>query len=81
MQTLGIDVANIRINIIMKSNLTITDLDSAIAIEAARLRCRYADLPTADAIIAATSIISSANFVLTDDKHIKQIKETKTKWI
>jgi predicted nucleic acid-binding protein len=81
MQTLGIDVANIRINIIMKSNLTITDLDSAIAIEAARLRCRYADLPTADAIIAATSINSSANFVLTDDKHIKQIKETKTKWI
>jgi predicted nucleic acid-binding protein len=42
---------------------------------------KYADLPTADAIIAATAIKSSANFVLTDDKHIKQIKETKTKWI
>ena len=81
MQTLGIDVANIRIKNIMNSNLTITDLDSAIAIEAAQLRCRYADLPTADAIIAATSINLSANFVLTDDKHIKQIKETKTKWI
>ena len=77
MQMLGIDVANIRINIIMKSKLTITDLDSDIAIEAAKLRCRYADLPTADAIIAATAINSSANFVLTDDKHIRQIKETK----
>jgi predicted nucleic acid-binding protein len=81
MQTLGIEVANIRINIIMKSNLAITDLNSAIAIEAAKLRCRYADLPTVDAIIAATSINSLANFVLTDDKHIKQIKETKTKWM
>ena len=81
MQTLGLDVANIRINIIMKSKLTITDLDSSIAIEAARLRCKYADLPTADAVITATSINSSSNFILTDDRHIKQIKETKTKWI
>ena len=81
MQTLGIDVANLRINIVLKSKLAVSELDSDIAIEAARLRCRYADLPTADAIIAATSINLSANFVLTDDKHIKQIKETKTKWI
>jgi predicted nucleic acid-binding protein len=81
MQTLGVDVANIRINIILKSKLTISDLDSDIAIEAARLRCKYADLPTADAIIAATAIKSSSTFVITDDKHIKQIRETKTKWI
>ena len=81
MQTLGIDIANIRINVILKSKLVITELDLAIAIEAARLRCKYADLPTADAIIAATAIKSSSNFVFTDDKHIKQIKETKTKWI
>ena len=81
MQTLGVDVANIRINIILKSKLAVSDLDSNIAVEAARLRCKYADLPTADAIIAATAIKSSASFVLTDDKHIKQIKDTKTKWI
>ena len=81
MQTLGIDVANIRINIIMKSKLTITDLDPTIAIDAARLRCKYADLPPADVIIAATAIKSSSNFVLTDDRRIKQIKETKTRWI
>ncbi len=81
MQTLGMDVANIRINIVLKSKLAVSDLDSDIAIEAAKLRCKYVDLPTADAIIAATAINSSANFVLTDDKHIKQIKETKTKWI
>jgi predicted nucleic acid-binding protein len=81
MQTLGADVANIRINIVLKSKLAVSDLDSDIAIEAARLRCKYTDLPTADAIIAATAIKSSSTFILTDDKHIKQIKETKTKWI
>jgi predicted nucleic acid-binding protein len=81
MQTLGIEVANIRINIILKSKLTISNLNTEIAIEAARLRCKYTDLPTADAIIAATAIKSSSSFVITDDKHIKQIKETKTKWI
>jgi predicted nucleic acid-binding protein len=45
MQTLGIDVANIRINVVLKSKLAVTDLDSAIAIEAARLRCKYVDFP------------------------------------
>ena len=81
MQTLGVDVANIRINIVLKSKLAVSDLDSDIAIDAARLRCKYADLPTADAIIAATAMKTSSTFVLTDDKHIKQIRETKTKWI
>jgi predicted nucleic acid-binding protein len=81
MQNLGIDVANIRANILLKSKLTPIDLDPTIAIEAAKLRCKYLDLPTADAIIAATVIKLSSDFVLTDDKHIKQIKEIKTQWI
>ena len=81
MQTLGIDVANLRANIILKSKLTPVDLDPTTAIEAAKLRCKYTDLPTADAIIAATAIKLSSDFVLTDDKHIKQIKEIKTRWI
>ena len=81
MQNLGIDIANIRVNILLKSKLTPVDLDPTIAIEAAKLRCKYPDLPTADAIIAATAIKSSADFVLTDDKHIKQIKEIKTRWV
>jgi predicted nucleic acid-binding protein len=46
-----------------------------------KLRCKYAELPTADAIIAATAIAMSCDYILTDDKHIKQINETKTKWI
>ena len=77
----GKDVADLRVNYILQSKLSTFNLDPAIAIEAAKLRCRYAELPTADAIIAATAIKTSADFVLTDDKHIKQVKETKTRWL
>jgi predicted nucleic acid-binding protein len=77
----GKEVAGLRTNSIIKLSLKITNLDIPIAIEAAKLRCKYAELPTADAIIAATAIAMSCDYVLTDDKHIGQIKETKTKWI
>jgi predicted nucleic acid-binding protein len=81
LETHGKNVADLRVNSILKSKLRAVNLDPAIAIEAAKLRCKYADLPTADAIIAATAINTSSNCVITDDKHIKQIKETKTRWM
>ncbi len=81
LENLGKDAAEIRVNSILKSGLHVINLDAAIAVEAAKLRCKYAELPTADAIIAATAISTSSECVLTDDKHIKQIKETKTSWI
>jgi len=80
LQTLGKEVAEIRVNAILKSHLKVANLDPPIAIEAAKLRCKYTQLPTADAIIAATAIKTSSDYVLTDDNHFKQIKETKTKW-
>jgi predicted nucleic acid-binding protein len=81
LETYGKDTADIRINTILSSELQTVNLDPVIGIEAAKLRCKYAELPTADAIIAATAIATSCEYVLTDDKHIKQIKETKTRWI
>jgi len=81
MENFGRDVAEMRVNAILKSKLKTFDLDSSTAIEAARLRCRYAGLPMADAIIAATAIGTSSDFVITDDRHIKEIREVKTKWI
>jgi len=81
MENFGRDVADMRVNAILKSKLNTVDLDSSTAIEAARLRCKYADLPMADAIIAATAIGTSSDFVLTDDRHIVRIKEVKSRWI
>jgi len=66
---------------LLKLNLNVVNLDTSIAIEAAKLRCKYAELPTADAVIAATAIVTFSEYVLTDDKHIKQVKETKTRWL
>ena len=77
----GKDIAEIRVNSVLKLGFQVINLDLPIAIEAAKLRCRYAELPTVDAIIAATAIKMSADYVLTDDKHIIQIKETRTKWL
>jgi predicted nucleic acid-binding protein len=81
LETYGKDIADVRVSTILSSRLQTVDLDPAIAIEAAKLRCRYVELPTADAVIAATAIATSCDYVLTDDKHIRQIKETKTRWI
>jgi predicted nucleic acid-binding protein len=81
MENFGRDIAEMRVNVILKSKLNTIDLNLPTAIGAAQLRCKYADLPMADAIIAATAIETSSDFVLTDDRHIKGIREIKTKWI
>jgi predicted nucleic acid-binding protein len=81
LQTNGKAIADMRTEAVLASELSVVDLDATIGIEAAKLRCKYAELPTADAIIAATAITTGSDYVLTDDKHIKQIKETKTRWI
>ena len=81
LEDFGKEVAEMRVNSVLKLRLKLMNLDLSIAIEAAKLRCKYAELPTADAIIAATAIETASDCVLTDDNHIKQIKETKTSWL
>lgn len=81
MENFGRDIADIRVNVVLRSNLKTVNLDPPIAIEAAKLRCKHRDLPMADAIIAATALETSSDFILTDDAHIKEIKEIKTRWI
>ncbi|MEM2913562.1 MAG: PIN domain-containing protein [Candidatus Bathyarchaeia archaeon] len=81
MENFGRDIADIRVNVVLRSNLKTVNLDPPIAIEAAKLRYKHRDLPMADAIIAATALETSSDFILTDDAHIKEIKEIKTRWI
>jgi predicted nucleic acid-binding protein len=80
-QNRGKTVADLRTQSLLSSDLKTVNLDSIIGVEAAKFRCKYAELPTADAIIAATATITGCDYVLTDDRHIRQIKETKTKWL
>lgn len=77
----GKDVAYLRVSSIVKSDFTIIDLTSDIAILSAQIRSKYQGLPTADAIIAATANKTRSRVVFTDDPHFKRIKEIKTQWL
>ena len=77
----GTDVAQLRINSILTSRMNTVDLTPKIALTSALLRCRYEDLPTADSIVAATSIEGKSNRVLSDDPHFKKIREIRSEWI
>lgn len=80
-ENIGADVAELRLDTIMKSGFTFVDLDPKIAVVSARLRCRHKELPTADAIVAATAIDTKSGRVVSDDPHFKEIKTIKTEWI
>lgn len=80
-ETLGKDIAEMRVNSILKADFMIGNLDSKIAITSARLRCKYKEVPTADSIVAATAIELRSRRVLTDDPHFRKIAEIGTEWI
>lgn len=71
---LGKEVAELRVNPILTSRFRIIDLNTKIALTSAALRCRHSDLPTADLIVAATSIETRSKRVLSDDSHFKKIE-------
>jgi predicted nucleic acid-binding protein len=56
------------------SKIEIVPLDSSIAEQAGILRLKY-DIPTADALIGATGIISNADHILTNDPHFNVIRK------
>jgi len=80
-ENVGKDVAKLRVNSILASRLRTVELTMKIAITSANLRCQYRDLPTADSIVAATSIETGSKRVLSDDPHFKKIREIRSEWI
>ncbi len=61
--------------------MKIETLTPEIAKRAAVLRCKCSNLPTADAIIAATAMERKSNRVCSDDEHFVLVKEIKTEWL
>jgi predicted nucleic acid-binding protein len=80
-ETLGAEVAGMRVDSILKSSFRIVDLTIPIAITSARLRCLHRGLPTADSVIAATALESKSNRIVSDDPHFVQIDRITTEWI
>jgi len=77
----GRDVAQLRVDSVLNSSFEIVDLTPKIAITSATLRCRYRHLPTADSIVAATSIETKSRTVLSDDPHFEQIHGVRREWL
>ena len=78
---LGRDVARLRVDSITASQLRIVDLTTVIALTSANLRCRYRDLPTADSIVAGTSIETKSKRVVSDGSHFQKITEIRNEWL
>jgi len=78
---LGKDVARLRVDSITTSQLRVVDLTTSIALTSANLRCRYRDLPTADSIVAGTSIETKSKRVVSDDPHFQKITEIRNEWL
>ncbi len=81
LENAGKNVAQLRVNSITTSRFRIVDLTTNIALTPAALRCRYRDLPTADSIVAGTSIETKSRRVLSDDPHFKEIDEIHNEWL
>jgi len=77
----GRDVAELRVHSITTSRFRIVDLTTTIAVTSAELRCRYRDLPTADSIVAGTSMETGSRRVISDDPHFKQVATIRSEWL
>lgn len=74
----GRETAVLRINLLEK-DFRIVNVDSKIAQSSAEIRHKYRT-SMADSVIAATSLFLNATCI-SDDPHLKVIRETKTRWI
>jgi predicted nucleic acid-binding protein len=74
----GREIAKLRA-MSMKKDFQVIPVDDQIAQISAELRHKY-NLSIGDSMIAATAAILKA-VCITDDQHIKQIKEIQTAWI
>lgn len=80
-ENMGSEIADLRVNSILKSTFKIVDLSVPIALSSAKLRAGHRGLPTADSIIAATALDSKSRRVVSDDPHFSRIEGLTSEWI
>lgn len=76
----GVEAAITHINEFESRGALITDINRQIALEAGKLLNKYPDSPIADALLAASSIVHSAEYIVTDDRHFEKLG-CKIRWI
>jgi predicted nucleic acid-binding protein len=78
LETEGKQTAELRVRL-LKQDFTVVNVDWSVAREAALVWKKY-KVPMADAIIAATAMRIKAPCV-TNDEHLLNMKELKTRWV
>jgi predicted nucleic acid-binding protein len=76
---IGEDAVTIRVASMKAKGIWLADVDESIASEAGRIMLSQADVPLADAIVAATAK-AFAPLIYTDDPHFKQLKGITVQW-
>jgi predicted nucleic acid-binding protein len=74
----GREVAELR-TVLMGKEFEMIDMEVELAKESAEMRSKYR-VPMADSIIAATTKLNRLECV-SDDPHLREIKEIKTRWL
>ena len=74
----GREVAELR-TLLMEKEFEVIEMGLELAKESAEIRSRYR-VPMADSIIAATTRLNRLDCV-SDDPHLREIKEIKTRWL
>jgi len=76
----GKDIAEKHFTEIVESGLSIVEQPIEVSRQAGILRQKYEEKnPWEDCIIAATGLMNKAEFIITEDQHLEQIKEVKAR--
>ena len=67
----GSEAALTHLNEIESRGATVIDLNKQIALEAGKLLNRDPDFPIADALLAASAVLHSAEYIITSDEHFE----------
>lgn len=71
-------MASLRVGLVEKE-FKVIPLDASLAKASGVLRSKYG-IPLADSVIAATAMAFNLRCV-TDDPHLKQVRDLRTRWI
>jgi predicted nucleic acid-binding protein len=76
---IGEEEVAVRVASMKTKGIWLADVDESIASEAGRIMLSQADVPLADAIVAATAK-AFAPLICTDDPHFKHLKGIRIQW-
>jgi len=76
----GIEAAVTHIQELESRGAIVIDINRQVALEAGRLLAEHPDVPIADALLAASVIVYSADYIVTNDPHFTKLG-VKTQWI